>query len=149
MYPKYHISISSFAEQNFLKYLSALVSTSFTFMPLLSVILFLPPGYQCICSCGQCGMKLWLNSVSTTQGLPPYLTFQHLTWSTTSFHDILVSRFSLYLFGYSSVLRSSFVSPYSLIFFFLKFVHLSNLYAKCGAQTHNPKIKSHILYWLS
>ena len=30
-------------------------------------------------------------------------------------------------------------------FFFL----LSKHYAQCGAQTHNPKIKSHILYGLS
>jgi len=33
--------------------------------------------------------------------------------------------------------------------FFLSFYLLSNLYTQHGAQTHNPKVKSHMLFWLS
>ena len=33
--------------------------------------------------------------------------------------------------------------------FFKKILFLSNLYTQCGAQTHNPKIKSRMLHWLS
>ena len=34
-------------------------------------------------------------------------------------------------------------------FIFLKDFFLSNLYTQHGARTHNPKIKSPLLYWLS
>ena len=32
---------------------------------------------------------------------------------------------------------------------FLKILFLNNLYTQCGAQTHNPEIKSHMPYQLS
>ena len=33
---------------------------------------------------------------------------------------------------------------------FLSFIYLTNLYTHCGAQTHNPKIKSHMFHpWVS
>lgn len=34
-------------------------------------------------------------------------------------------------------------------FFFLSFTYLSDPYTQCGAQTHNPEIKSQILFQLS
>ena len=32
---------------------------------------------------------------------------------------------------------------------FKKILFLKNLYTQCGAQTHNPGIKSHVFYWLN
>ena len=36
-------------------------------------------------------------------------------------------------------------------FYFLKsfFIYLSNLYTRCGARTHGPKIKCYMLFQLS
>ena len=34
-------------------------------------------------------------------------------------------------------------------FIYLGFIYLINLYTPCGAQTHNPEIKSPMLFWLS
>lgn len=33
--------------------------------------------------------------------------------------------------------------------FFLVFIYLSNFYTQRGAETHEPEIKSYILYWLT
>ena len=35
------------------------------------------------------------------------------------------------------------------LIYFLEIVFLSNLYTKHGTQTHDPEIKSHMLYWMS
>ena len=37
----------------------------------------------------------------------------------------------------------------AILLFLSLFIYLSNLYTKCGAQTHNPEIKSHMFFQLS
>lgn len=49
-------------------------------------------------------------------------------------------------FGFKLIQKTSFLA---LNYAFLSFIYLNNLYTLCEARTHNPEIKSHMLFQLS
>lgn len=38
---------------------------------------------------------------------------------------------------------------FAVLFYFISFIYLNNLYSECGARTYGPKIKSHMLFQLN